>query len=205
MAKLSASVGTALLVVAIVGAVRLADAQTSPERSHIEATFRDVESFASFPQMVANSDGVVLATVVSTLPGPALAADLGPIQQTIVRLIVSEVLIGDVPSTLDLLVDESLINERLDQAGRSWHVPGVRSVFVLNKRDDNSYYRPLNGQSVYIASGTDLIPVYDDEFTVVVGSWSLSQLRAEVATAVSLIEAGAVKPVPIGLPIEESP
>ncbi len=183
--KFQASVG--LIAMGALAACTAIAEPTTAEAVALKTTVREVHRFDSVPVMVATADAVVIATVIDSRQGRSVGDPEGPVTFTELTLQIDETLYGE-PS------DKVLVE--VDSPG-AWAGVGEQSVLFLHQKEDatdQTYYRPLNSQSVYVVDADgELRASSADEFASETAALGLDQLRTAIADAVTLVDAGQVQ------------
>jgi hypothetical protein len=150
--------------------------------------------FESLPRMVATSDVVVLGTVVGNQKDVLLGTPPEEIYLLHADLDLEETLYGaGVPSPLTVQTLQFVPTEP------EWREVGNTVLaFMKVSTDPNSsgLYYPVNDQSVYLVTGTDLqaTTADDDPFSKGVANMTLDEIRSEISRATEAIQAGEVTP-----------
>jgi hypothetical protein len=155
--------------------------------------------FQSLPRMVATSDVVVLGTVAEVKEGITEGTPPDDIQLSRADLTVEEILYGpaDAPSTLTVETLQFVSPEP------DWRQSGntvLAFVKLSTEPDDPGIYYPINEQSVYLVTGTDVqATTAHDSFSQGVAAMTLDEIRSRIEQAKRAIAAGKVTPQePVG-------
>lgn len=150
--------------------------------------------FESLPRMVATSDVVVLGTVVGIQRDVMLGTPPEEIYLLHADLDLEETLYGSgVPSPLTVQTDQDVPTEP------EWREIGNTVLAFMKLSTDPNFpglYYPVNDQSVYLVTGTDLqaTTADDDPFSKGVAAMTLDEIRSKISRAREAIEAGEVTP-----------
>ena len=150
--------------------------------------------FDSLPRMVATSDVVVLGTVVDIQRGIMVGTPPEEIYLLHADIDVQETLYGSaVPSTLTVqtLQDVAPLPD--------WREIGSTVLAFMKLSTDPDapgVYYPVNDQSVYLVTGTDLgaTAADDDPFSTGVAKTTLDEIRSKILKATEAIDRGEVTP-----------
>lgn len=155
--------------------------------------------FESLPRMVATSDVVVLGTVTDIRQGMTVGEPGEEIQLLDVAFDVQEALYGSTEPSRTLTVQ----SDPFIPTEPEWRGIGNTVLLFMKVNTDpgaEGRYYPINEQSVYLVSGTDVQATTDhDSFSREVAAMTLDEIREKVKEAAEAIAAGDVKPQePVG-------
>lgn len=143
--------GTAgLIVLALTGtvaAVAAGVAAFTPRGHPRQASVQEVATYGSANEMLAASDAVVRATVVSLTPGPVVGSSDMPLQLSQATLQIDEVISGSLPSKSAVLEEDGVLYSRLSKAGD-------HGIYFLVLKRSEGIYRLASSQGRFLdASG----------------------------------------------------
>lgn len=155
--------------------------------------------FDSLPEMVATSDAVVLGNVVDVKTGITEGTPPDDIQLSHADLEVKEVLYGsaDMPSTVTVETLQFVAPEP------DWRASGntvLAFVKLSTEQDAPGIYYPINEQSIFLLSGTDVLATTDhDSFSERVSALTVDEILNRIERAKGAIAAGRVSAqTPVG-------